>query len=96
MGKLAKKVNPIQLITGIFSPKTLKNAVMPSDGGSAAPVVPAPPPTALPQPPPMPTPDDEAVKMARRRSGASQRVRRGRLSTIFTDPTSGDGTGLGG
>ena len=96
MGKLAKKVNPIQLLTGIFSPKTIKNAVMPDQQQAAPAPAPAPveaPAANLPPPPPMPTPDDDAVKLAKRRSAASQRLRRGRLSTIFTDPQTGSGLG---
>jgi len=44
-------------------------------------------------PPPMPMPDDESAQAARRRSIAAQRSRRGRVSTIFTQP---EGQGLGG
>ena len=43
--------------------------------------------------PPMPMPDDEASEAARRRSISRQRARRGRASTIFTNP---EGQGLGG
>lgn len=51
-----------------------------------------PPPAPAVEPPPaMPTPDELAVKNAQRRSVATQRARRGRLSTIFTE-----GDGLGG
>lgn len=39
-------------------------------------------------PKPMPVPDDEAAKLAKRRSLASQRARGGRASTILTQDTS--------
>jgi hypothetical protein len=42
------------------------------------------PPPAIQAPPVMPTPDDEAVKRARRRSLAAQLGRRGRQSTILS------------
>lgn len=96
MSKLAKKINPISLLTGIFTPAQIKHAVMPqpaqAEAASVAPTLESPA-TALPPPPPMPTPDDEAVKLAQRRSVATQRARRGRLSTIFTDPSIGNGLG---
>lgn len=57
-------------------------------GGSPSTIfAPAPAPEPVPV---MPTPDDEAVKAARRKSIAAQRSRRGRASTIFTeDPLGG-------
>lgn len=37
-------------------------------------------------PPPMPVVDSEEMRKAKRKSVAAQRARKGRLSTIFTDP----------
>ncbi|HET8728365.1 MAG TPA: hypothetical protein VFO41_12710, partial [Alphaproteobacteria bacterium] len=42
-------------------------------------------------PTPMPTPNDEAVRAARRRAEAAQRQRRGRASTIYTAADDGLG-----
>lgn len=50
-------------------------------GGGAAPAPSAP--TV------MPTPDDEAARAAKRKSLAAQAQRRGRQSTILSDPTAG-------
>lgn len=47
-------------------------------GGSSAPV--------MEKAPVMPTPDDDAIKKAKRRSVAQQIARSGRESTILTDP----------
>ncbi len=47
-------------------------------------------------PPVMPTPDDAAVRSAQRRSIAAQLARRGRQSTILTDPLGGGDSKLGG
>ena len=43
------------------------------------------PPPVVEKPLVMPEPDDDAVKMARRRSLASQSARQGRASTILSD-----------
>lgn len=61
----------------LFRTRTAQS-VMPQDP------VPAPAPAAPEVA--MPVPDDEAVRLAKKRSIASQRARRGRASTIFTDP----------
>jgi len=53
----------------------------------------APPAPAVPAPAVMPTPDDEAVKAAKRKSIAMQMSRSGRDSTILTPP---GGDKLGG
>lgn len=55
-----------------------------------SPDVPAPP--ALEPAAPMPTPNDAAVRNARRRAVAVQRQRRGRASTILTTPFTSDDT----
>ncbi len=49
-------------------------------------------------PPVMPIPDDKAAEAARRRSIAKSMSRRGRQSTILTDPVTGGDAGdaLGG
>lgn len=49
-------------------------------------------------PPVMPIPDDKAADAARRRSIAKSMARRGRQSTILTDPVTGGDAGdaLGG
>ena len=62
-----------------------------SDGPSAAPEV-APAPDVEP-PPVMPIPDGEAATKARRRSIAKSMARRGRQSTILTDPVTGGDAG---
>lgn len=54
---------------------------------------PSPPPAPIiTAPPVMPTPDDKAVKDARRRSLAMQLSRRGRASTIDTQGAAGGDT----
>jgi hypothetical protein len=70
------------LVKGVFK------AVTSIFTGPDEPNIPKPP--ELPEPAVMPTPDDAAVNRARQRSIESQRQRRGRASTIFTDD------GLGG
>lgn len=81
MGGMTKMLDPItNLIGGLF-------------GGGAEKEAPTPPPVA--PPPVMPVPDDAAVQAAKRRSIAMQLQRRGRQSTILTDPVTG-GDGLGG
>ena len=65
-----------------------------SDGPSAAPeVAPAPAAPEVEPPPVMPIPDDEAATKARRRSIAKSMARRGRQSTILTDPVTGGDAG---
>lgn len=62
--------------------------------------IPVPPPPSVITPPPvieppptMPTPDDEAIKKARRRSLTRQYSRRGRASTILSDGAIGETLG---
>ena len=50
---------------------------------------PSAPPAPTP-PTPMPTPDDQQVQEAQRRSLAEQLARRGRASTILSDPQNSD------
>lgn len=50
----------------------------------------------LSKPTVMPTPDDEAQLAAKRKSLAAQSQRRGRQSTILSDPVSASGDLLGG
>lgn len=51
---------------------------------------PAPKPEAVGEPPPvMPTPDDEMMQLAKKRSLTEMMRRRGRASTILTDPLGG-------
>lgn len=57
---------------------------------------PAPAAPVIPPPPVMPTPDDKAVEAAKRRSIAAQIARRGRQSTMLTDPVTGGSDTLGG
>lgn len=59
-------------------------------GGKDAPQTPQ-----LSKPETMPTPDDDAARNAKKRSLAAQAQRRGRQSTILSDPLSG-GDLLGG
>jgi len=82
-------------------PRSIKEALLGPDilnlfheprQGAATATTAAVAPTVEPQPP-MPMPDDESAQAARRRSIAAQRSRRGRVSTIFTQP---EGQGLGG
>lgn len=54
--------------------------------GEPAPLIPAP---ALKTPPAMPTPNDEAVRVARRKALAGVYKRRGRESTILSDAVTG-------
>lgn len=94
-----KKVNQFaQHITGVKRTNQILGDITGLHGAPDAqpPVAasPTPGPSPLPDVPPMPTPDDQAVKLAKRRSIAAQRARHGRVSTIFTDPNIG--TGLGG
>lgn len=65
------------------------------DEPAATPSVAAP---AVEAPPVMPIPDDKAAQAARRRSIAKSMGRRGRQSTILTDPVTGGDAGdaLGG
>lgn len=65
------------------------------DAPAATPSVAAP---AVEAPPVMPIPDDKAADAARRRSIAKSMSRRGRQSTILTDPVTGGDAGdaLGG
>lgn len=50
----------------------------------------APAPEAVGEPPPvMPTPDDEMMQLAKKRSLTEMMRRRGRASTILTDPLGG-------
>ena len=61
-----------------------------------APVVPADVPEPVVTPPPvMPLPDDDAIAKVRKRAMIAQRARRGRQSTILTDPVTGGGDTLG-
>lgn len=46
-----------------------------------------PPASGLAPTPTMPVPDDQAIQQARRRSIVGQLARRGRASTILTEPT---------
>lgn len=69
----------------------LVSTLFSGDRPSAAPEV-APAPEVEP-PPVMPIPDDEAATKARRRSIAKSMARRGRQSTILTDPVTGGDAG---
>ena len=60
-------------------------------GGDSAPSAAAAP--AVTPPTPMPTPDDAAIKAAKRRSIADQQRRQGRASTILTDTGTTDALG---
>lgn len=62
--------------------------------GAGEPTVIAPPPPLAP-PPVMPTPDDRAVRDARRRSLAQQYMRRGRDSTVLSQDYTGGNQTLG-
>lgn len=57
-------------------------------GADAPAQVGAPP--GLPTPTPMPTPDDDAAKAAKRRQMTALSQRRGRQSTILSEPASSD------
>lgn len=57
-------------------------------GGGGGGDMPAPP--AIPKPTVMPTPDDEAVRAQKRRQLSALSQRRGRQSTILSEPTSSD------
>lgn len=78
----------IRNVTGIAATDKMVDKMGKLFGGS-----PAPAPAPVPEPEPvMPIPDDAAVNMAKKKSLASQKARRGRVSTIFTN----DGDLLGG
>ena len=63
-------------------------------GGPSAAAAPEVAPAPEVEPPPvMPIPDDEAATKARRRSIAKSMARRGRQSTILTDPVTGGDAG---
>ena len=65
-------------------------------GGAAEQKAPEPPPAPVVTPPPvMPLPDDDEIAKVRKRSLAAQLARRGRQSTILTDPVTGGGDTLG-
>lgn len=64
----------------------LKNLFSPPKPRAPAPIPP------IPEPAVMPDPDDQALKVAKRRKSAQARQRSGRLSTINTAPL---GTVLG-
>lgn len=106
MGDTVKKVAPIAagvIGAGLLGPGgfTLANMASGAALGSAVggafggtPGASAPPPTQAPTaaaPSVMPTPDDEAMRLAKRRSMMQQFQRRGRSSTILT----GDSETLG-
>lgn len=76
-------------ILGSVAGKVVADAFT-DDGGRSAPA-PAPAPAAPVPPTPtvMPTPDDEAMKAAQRRQMATTQARRGRQSTILSDPSEG-------
>lgn len=67
-------------------------------GGGSSPQIITPPaiidPPLIPPPAVMPLPNDSAVKRARTKSLAAQRLRSGRVSTILSDPADA-GTTLG-
>lgn len=63
------------------------SSALSDSGGSAAVSAPAPVAAA---PTVMPTPDDTAMKAAQRKLLAATQARRGRDSTILSDPASGD------
>lgn len=53
-------------------------------------LAPKPKPAVIPPAPaPVPLPDDEALQAARKKQVADQMARRGRASTILTDPEAG-------
>lgn len=76
-----KREDPTSVVGGIGM--SLLGSVL--GGGKSSP---APPP--ITQPTVMPTPDDEATRSAKRKSLAGQIQRRGRQSTILSDPVSSD------
>lgn len=67
-----------------------------SGGKESPPAAASAPAPAIPPPTPMPVPDDAAVAAAKKRSIAAQLQRRGRASTILTDPVTGGSDALGG
>ena len=83
---------PRSIHEALLGPDILNLFNEPKGQGAATATTAAIAPTVEP-PPPMPMPDDESAQAARRRSIAAQRSRRGRVSTIFTQP---EGQGLGG
>ena len=56
------------------------------------PEVSVPPPPVIEPPAPMPTPNDAAMRNARRKATALQQRRRGRASTILTTPFTAEDT----
>lgn len=91
MGGLKKGVKKIGRIiepigSRLFFSRDNDAPSMPQPAPQAAAPTPSPAPSITPDIPVMPTPDDDAVRRTKRRATARQLARRGRLSTIFTEP----------
>lgn len=89
----------VKALVGGFAGSMISNML--SGGNEPAPQAAVPTPEAPKVEPvtPMPTPNDAAVKDAKRKSIAAMTARQGRASTILTgneDSTGGGGSTLGG